>query len=73
MLAYHCPPTMSRPRRESRVKREVVVKEEVQEVSDDDGGEGEEAAVEGDDPVGVYETEEHVPPSRCPVSGRWCA
>ena len=62
---------MSRPRRDPPVKREVVVKEEEVEAESDDGGESEGAEVEGDDPVGVYETE-HVMPSKRPVSGRWC-
>ena len=66
------PPEMSRPLRKTPVKHEVLIKEEAQEESDDVGGESEEAAVAGDDPVRVYETEEHVPPSRRLVSGRWC-
>ena len=64
---------MSRPHRKTPVKCEVDVKEEeVQVESDDIGDDSEEAAVAGDDPVRVYETEEHVPPSRRLVSGRWC-
>ena len=60
---------MSRPHREPRVKREVEVKkEEVQKESDDDDGKSEEAAVAGDDPVRVYETD-YVRPSHRPVSG----
>ena len=42
--------------------------EEVQEESDVDD-ESLEAAVAGDDPVGVYEAERYLPPSSRPVSG----
>ena len=62
--------SMSRPRRDPAVKREVVVKEEVEDEIDDGGESGNEAEVGGDDPVGVYETG-YVRPSHRPVSGRW--
>jgi hypothetical protein len=64
---------MSRPRRESRVKREVVVKEEeVQEERDDADGESEEAAVAGDDLIRVYKAGRENWPSSRPVSGERC-
>ncbi len=63
---------MSRPRHDPPVKREVTVKEEeVDEDESDDSGESDGVEAGGDDLVGVYEME-HVPPSKRPVSGRWC-
>ena len=60
---------------EYRVHRSAFTDEELFELylsrvrDDDDGGESEEAAVAGADPVRVYETD-YVRPSHRPVSGR---